>query len=374
MSLDGRRQMPATLTLGTMPERRGILLALERIFHGHRESKGRLIVRLEPSQRHCSWWQPLAALLGEEAPDICVADHKAAMERELQRLSLLYPLELQLIATLRTSSLPERLFKNSANAASELQALVAAIIHLRQRSDAITLSELGALFFKDSKALRSGPLRQCLEALLQLINGASTDDPANLLRNNNIVENPYTTQAVVFIPFAYTTSDGARLDWPHALWLRGEAATLSWQSIRNMKAVELPEPCTTITTSENAAPFLRLVESRRPALYTEGYPNDAVCRLLHLFAQAGLTACHWGDTDLDGYRIAWQVSRHIPLTLAVTPELLRRRAASHIPLNPSQCQRLEAHLSAHPEFPYNRQLRHTLEHGWLEQEQTTADI
>ena len=38
-------------------------------------------------------------------------------------------------------------------------------------------------------------------------------------------------------------------------------------------------------TSENTAPFARYVAAGRPALYTEGYPNYAVQRLLRALGE-----------------------------------------------------------------------------------------
>jgi hypothetical protein len=119
-------------------------------------------------------------------------------------------------------------------------------------------------------------------------------------------------------------------------------------------------------TSENAAPFYRLAEQKTPSLYTEGYPNLAVKTLLRHFAAAGLTAQHWGDTDLDGYRIAEQIARCIAMTFYAAPP--------HAPITPlsldnQQRQRLTAFIARHPDFPYLQQLHHTLLNGWIEQEQ-----
>ena len=241
-------------------------------------------------------------------------------------------------------------------------------LSLRTAAAGVTLSELGAKYFNDSKALRSGPLLPLLEHLLRLQAGNPSDDATTLFNSCGIIENPYTTHVVVFAPFAYRAHDGVWLDWPHRLWQRGEAAILSWKTVRSLLALRFEEPCRTLVTSENAAPFHRLVETRRPALYTEGYPNAAVKTLLRRFAEAGADALHWGDTDLDGYRIAEQVSRTIATTLFPPP---MDPANTHLlRLDHEQRRRLAQYIEDHPEFPYFAELRHTLAHGWLEQEQT----
>jgi len=127
-------------------------------------------------------------------------------------------------------------------------------------------------------------------------------------------------------------------------------------------------PVQNVITSENAAPFHRLVEQRPPSVcvYTGGYPNSAVMRVLRLLAEAGLRARHWGDTDLDGLRIAECVARAIPVELAVQDAV--RRVDRLIPLDEVRRRRAEAYLAAHPEFPFRDALACTLRHGWLEQE------
>jgi len=363
--------LPATLTLGEVPAEKDVRRELEELFPGCREENGRLKARLADVDRDPEPWQPLVDLLGvRPAPAVPTEAPAERLSRCLLRIRVLHPEETPLCRAMRRSEVLQRLFRTADDAPRLLEALVEALLFLRTTPPGVTLSELGARCLGDSKALRGGLLLQVFEHLLRLQSGNLDDDSVALFAACGIIENPYTTHVVVFAPFAYRAADGAWLDWPLALWRRGEAAILSWRTVRLIEAVRLEEPCGRLVTSENAAPFHRLVEMRRPALYTEGYPNAAVKTLLCHFAQMGVSALHWGDTDLDGYRIAEQVARAIPTALydpeAASPALAARRVC----LTHEQHRRLSSFIDAHPEFPHRERLRRTLADGWLEQEQS----
>lgn len=361
--------LPATLTLGDIPDDKAVRLALAEIFPGCREENGRLKAKLDPALRARMLWLPLAELLGvPPAPPREEPSPSERMNQAMRRLGVLFPEEASLIRALQNSDSLLRYFRASASATDEWVSLFKALLFLRQAPSGITLSELGAKFFNDSKALRNGSLRQQFEHLLRLQSGDTHSDTAALLHACGVIENPYTTHVVVFAPFAYRTQDGAWLDWPLCLWRRGEAAILSWRTVRMIDAIRFDELLSTVVTSENAAPFHRLVELRQPALYTEGYPNAAVKTLLSRFADAGISALHWGDTDFDGYRIAEQVARCLPTTLFSPPATLPH--SLRLPLTHEQHHRLSQFIDSNPDFPYLAELRHTLAHGWLEQEQT----
>ena len=70
---------------------------------------------------------------------------------------------------------------------------------------------------------------------------------------------------------------------------------------------------------------------------------------------------------MDGYRIAMQTGKAIPLErLAWSKkdrDLVPRR-----PLTDKQKKRLENFILSHPDFPYAEELRETLLLGWIEQE------
>ncbi|MBM4163170.1 MAG: DUF2399 domain-containing protein [Lentisphaerae bacterium] len=362
--------LPATLTLGEVPQEKAVRRALEEIFPGCREEAGRLKARLEDGLRNPVRWQPLVELLGVAAQAAKPSNTSDALVvRTLQRLKLLHPDACACIDTLRDSESILRFFRSCPTASDDLVRLFDALAALRAAPTGITLSELGATCFNDSKALRAGARRQQLEHLIRVQAGNPDDPPETLLAAAGVIENPYTAHVVVFAPFSYRTRAGEWLDWPHCLWSRGEAALLSCEAVRGLTAVRLEAPCPCLTTSENAAPYLRLVERLRPGLYTEGYPNAAVRTLLRRFAQEGVTAVHWGDSDLDGLRIAEQIARVLPTRLYMPPDA-ETLARARLPLDDAQRRRAERFLDNHPDFPYADRLRHTLAHGWLEQEQT----
>lgn len=363
--------LPATLTLGPPPENRSVLQALEDLFPGCRVENGRLKANLDVSMRQSDRWLPLADLLGvKPAPPKPDTSSEDRFAQALQRLKVLHPDDTAFINTLRRSDQLQRFFKLASSAPDDLQALFDAMVSLRATSAGVTLSELGAKWFNDSKALRSGQLRQQFEHLLRLQTGDDDSDSTSLLNAYGIIENPYTTHVVVFAPFAYRASNNEWLDWPCRLWQRGEAAILSWRTVRSMTALRIEKPFSLLVTSENAAPFHRLVETRHPAIYTQGYPNAAVKSLLRHFAKTGLACLHWGDTDLDGYRIADQVASQIPSRM-YTPPLSDPNIYGHLQrLSSEQRQRVQQFLRANPNFSYLDEVHQTLSLGWLEQEQT----
>ena len=57
-------QMPATLTLGDVPQDKAVRHALEELFPDCREENGRLKARLDIALREHTLWLPLAELLG----------------------------------------------------------------------------------------------------------------------------------------------------------------------------------------------------------------------------------------------------------------------------------------------------------------------
>ena len=233
-------------------------------------------------------------------------------------------------------------------------------------------------WFGDSKLLRAGAVHGQLLHILRAISGgdAETTD-SELFARFGIEENPYTSHVVAFVPFVYYVPGGTHggdemLDYPWRLFNRGEACVLSLETVRGIERVELRPPhggpdCRRIVTSEHAAPFRGLVSRSVPAVYTEGYPNFAVQRLLRLFAKAGLRAEHAGDGDLDGYRIADLVASCIPVDRIVADDV-RRDGLPRRQLSASARTRLESWLAVNQDSPHASALRETISIGWLEQE------
>lgn len=361
-----------TFTLGS--DQPAIRRALEFIFAGGRWTDGKLIVKLP--QRLCTHHalQALADHLAI-APEVeSATDGNAARTTALLRQKLLHPSCAGLLDALAQSDDLVRFFRHQTQAETTLDGLLRAVEQLQDNHAAITLSQLGADALHDSKALRSGVRRKLLVTLLATLAEAEDDEAAQVLARFGVIDNPYTTQVLLYGPLAYTDEGGRVWDWPAQLHGIGLAVALTWEQVQGMRSIQPLAPVDGVITSENAASFHRLVDAHSPAIciYTAGYPNSAVMRVLALLAQAGLQARHWGDSDLDGLRIAECVSRVIPMQLYVQDAATCTDRL--IPLTAVQQQRARTFLTAHPEFPLRDQLIFTLQHGWLEQEQSVSEF
>ena len=157
---------------------------------------------------------------------------------------------------------------------------------------------------------------------------------------------------------------------PARLFEAGQATTLSGETVAHVRAVEWRGRDPFLVTSENAAPFARLVAAKRPALYTEGYPNGTVQRFLQAIGDAGVEAEHAGDADFDGFRIADMIGRRLPLRRVVAAEVVRNpRGLDGIPLTAAQTARARRFLEKSPKMPYAEEIALLLARGcWYEQE------
>jgi hypothetical protein len=156
------------------------------------------------------------------------------------------------------------------------------------------------------------------------------------------------------------------------LWNMGEAALLSLENLDAIEKIELPDDCT-IYTCENESPFANMVRKRHPGLviYTQGFPNTAVCRLYRVLAiqHPDNKRLHWGDTDLAGLQIAsiLHVIASLQLWRFALGDVAQRRE-SLIPLDEQTNMRINQVLASAKEFPFRENLQFTSLHGWLEQE------
>lgn len=292
-----------------------------------------------------------------------------SVETFFDRLRLLLPEQAPLVSAL--GEMPE--VKRHLRDAASRPAWQRLFLGVAARGDAAgstTLSQLGADLLNDSKALRTGPLRRQLALILSALNGNDVDDERTLLGICGICDNPYTSFATLFAPFSFTTDTGDVFDFPARLFAAGQACVLAGETVARVKSVSWLGAEAHIVTSENAAPFARYVAAGRPALYTEGYPNLSVQRVLSLLSAAGVTAEHAGDADLDGLRIADMVARRIPVRRVVASDVLRNPGnLSGIPLTAAQRVRAERALAADPGFHHAADVRRMLELGaWYEQE------
>lgn len=246
-----------------------------------------------------------------------------------------------------------------------------ALAFLSQRSELVGLAEVGARFYGDSKALRTGEARSLLAAGLAALEELDEQqvEPGALFQRFGICDNPTALQVTVFGPVRLR-KQGRWLDWIEQLHALGESATLTLGNLAGVDAVEVAGKPGVVHTSENETPFCRLVRERFPGVvvYTEGYPNAAVRRWLGLLAPA-MVIHHWGDSDLDGLRIADILARDRPLELwrCALADLQGQRARL-VPLAAEPVARAQRWLAAWPEFRFRAELEFTLAHGWLEQE------
>ena len=232
---------------------------------------------------------------------------------------------------------------------------------------AVTLSQLGADILGDSKSLRAGARRAAFGRILSAVAGMDADECGReAFAMFGVDENPFTSFVTVFAPFSFTLDSGETFRHPIEMFRSGLAAQLPRQTVMRMRDVGIEAD--SIVTSENAAPFEALVRGGVPCLYTEGYPNAAVIRLLELFAARGMQATHAGDGDLYGYIIADRISRAIRVRRVIADEFAADESLPRRPVSPQARRRWEAYLAAHRDFAHASSLRIAIDRGWIEQE------
>ena len=233
-----------------------------------------------------------------------------------------------------------------------------------------TLSQLGSDWFNDSKILRSGPLRRQLVLILAALAEMSSDNEREVLASIFIEDNPYTSNVTVFAPFTFTTVEGAYFDFPLRMFEEGLVCQFPAETAVAIDRIHWRGESKTIVTSENAAPLVTFAQDHVPVLYTEGYPNLAVLKVMTDFAEAGLVAEHWGDADLDGLKIAALVEGNMPGSRVVAREVLvDPKGQPGIPLSDAQAARIDRFLERHSDFQYADSVRLIRERGcWYEQE------
>ncbi|VGO21845.1 Wadjet anti-phage system protein JetD domain-containing protein [Pontiella sulfatireligans] len=359
--------LPKRMTLGSEPKEPSVRSTLDRIFGGRVFYRnGKVSVEIPDALRDDAVLAPLAALLDIQPLEIEPANDPSEI---FQRLRLAHP-EID-TEWLRSASEVERLLKNQPEQEQLLHQLLKTAAFLQTLETPTTLSKLGSMFFNDSKILRNGTFRKLLGGLMNAWLGAD-DTPENreiALQQFGVIDNPATTLVTLFGPIELIRK-GKTECWLVDRFNANEPVTLNSYNLQDIDTVHLCSGFDTVITSENAAPFHELVHEQPQAIvvYTGGYPNSAVCRLLHLLALAGATCKHWGDTDPDGFMIAALIDRQIPTTLFRSE---RATAQSHgKPLSPNQLERGRRLLEAHPDFIFRKELERTLkEELWVEQEQ-----
>lgn len=178
-----------------------------------------------------------------------------------------------------------------------------------------------------------------------------------------------TAQDVIATVGGFWLNDGTYFDFPLQLYRKGLVCQLPAETVLRIARIDWRGEEQEIATSENAAPLLRFIAEGKPVLYTEGYPNYAVSKMMELLSRQDIVAEHWGDADLDGLRIAEKVCASMPGSRVVAERILNSPdGLTGIPLTEAQRFRLEKHIELNPNCPYNNLLKRILCGFWYEQE------
>ncbi len=337
---------------------------------GNRTSTGRVSFPLPDELREPSAWQEAVAYFGLSR------DAATDGENVFQRLKLLVPEAEEALEILSKRDEVSRFVADSQNGKDWMRLFKYMLQKriLRDDCSAITLSQLGSVCFNDSKKLRTGPLRRQLVHMLSIFADHDPNDERMVFGHFGIVDNPYTTFVTAFIPIVFITNSCVQFEFPRKLYDEGLAFQLPLETIQNIAGVGWDRSVSmTVTTCENAAPFAHMVEKRIPCIYTEGYPNYCVKRLLTVLSTAGVKCVHEGDADLDGFNIAHEVSMFIDVKRVVASEVLADAKECGtpvgIPLTDEQRLRAKSFLDCNPHCFCAREIRQMLEWGrWIEQE------
>jgi len=323
------------------------------------------------------WLEKIGASLGCSLKTI---DRNAAggdFQKLLARLSLAYPdLEPLFVILTDDGSLVRSMpASNSEKTVGNFCFQTAETISfLLANREPITVSELGARFYYDSKALRQGELRRLFLGWLRLLNPDSEMlEDEDLLTRYHVLHDRLTVNAVLYGPVIYE-KNGKVFDWIDQLYQQGEAATVGWSNIQEVDRMyfrdQEGEPPDLICC-ENEAPFSRLMreKQRQCLLFTSGFPGSTVQKIYQLLAPRAAACFHWGDSDPAGLRIAAIMHALHPLTL-YRCNLTTLQDHKHCLLSLTQKQQNAAMhiLLSQADFPFAEELLFTLENGWLEQE------
>ncbi len=358
--------MPNSFTAGKIDyvaqQELNILLRTVTVRSAEGNVHGKMPVRLaEPEV-----WLPVAKALGIEANES--AETPRAM---FARLEWSHPGKMGVLRALEHEQEVSKYLKSGERCREWTKLFNLAVeVESLPTSQVLTLSQLGSSAFNDSKVLRSGALRRQLCLILAAFSGMLPEDERGVFGSFGIVENPYTSSVTVFAPFAFCDRDGVVFDFPARMFAAGLACQLPLETVGHMTRVEWRGAEKKVVTSENAAPLVAFVEKRIPCVYTEGYPNTAVLRLLELISSCGVTASHWGDADLDGLLIAHAVSTKISVTQTMALQIINMPGAlKGIPLTSEQRNRIERFIDTRPMSEYTGPLRQLLARDcWYEQE------
>lgn len=257
------------------------------------------------------------------------------------------------------------------------------VTFLRENTDVLTVSDLGAQFCGNSKALRGGELillvtdwLTFLDTGMQITSNEIDSKQRKTVRRetlerHGIVENRCSVAVTVFGPLVFEKY-GQRIEYVKNLWNMGESALLSLENLDGIEKIEVPDGCQ-IYTCENESPFANMVRKKHQGLiiYTRGFPNSAVCKLYRLILQHDpkIACFHWGDTDFAGLQIASILNRIAPLRLwRCDKDVIEKNRSSLISISNEAKVQIRRFLENNSNFPFREELELTCKYGWFEQE------
>lgn len=324
------------------------------------------------------WLKKIGDALGSPLEVQAKPNGNEAVKLLLGRLKLAFPLLEELVKFLETENTSlQRLLNTKSKEAVNACCFQAAeaLQFILSNETPITISELGAKYFLDSKALRQGETRALFMQWLRFFSPDSEllDKDEDICAGFHVLNDRLTVNAVLYGPVVYE-KNGVIFDWIYKLYIKGEAATVGWSNIHNVEKMYFrdrdnrpPE----IICCENEAPFSQLMRqtNNQCLLFTSGFPGSAVQKIYSLLAPGASACYHWGDSDPAGLRIAAIMNSIYPLQLyRCDISTLQKHQPFLLPLSQKQkdiCQHLLTNLS---NFPFADELLFTLEYGWLEQE------
>ncbi len=342
---------------------------LESLFGtvGQRTADGRVYISVMPPLREPGEWRGILSVLGVAKKTVCDED-----EDVFARLKLLMPDKADFIDCLAAKDEIARFVAKRENRRDWLKLFKCLIERFSSEEFGIitTLSQLGSDWFNDSKKLRSGALRRQLVLLIAIASDLDPSDERLVLDGALIIDNLYTSSVTFSAPVVITLKDGSVFDFADQLFARGMAAQLPLETVLDIRSVEWGGDKNEVVTSENAAPFAQMVACNVPCVYTAGYPGLAVKVFLHKLGEAGIVCIHEGDADLDGFRIAKEVSNAIKVARVVASEVLARsRPEDGIEMDADQRRRVWAFAANQPDFKYVDDVKSLSVKGyWVEQE------
>lgn len=324
------------------------------------------------------WLEKIEDLLGYKSSPKVKQKYSEQLKLIIKRLDLAFPdLKKAIYLLTEESATVERMLaaRGEEYVTTHLFKVAETVRFVLDNKKPITVSELGARFFLDSKALRQGELRALVLQWLRLfsLDSELREKDEDIWACYNLLNDRLTVNGVIYGPVIYE-KNGRVFDWIYRLYEQGEAATVGWSNIHDIdtmyfRPTEGAPP--DIICSENEAPFSQLMRQQpdKCLLFTSGFPGSAVQKLYSLLAPQAAHCYHWGDSDPAGLRIAaiMHVIHPLQLYRCDLPTLQKLRS-SLIPLSQKQKDICLHLLASTANLAFADELRFTMENGWLEQE------